>query len=63
MLRVELVDASVLVAAILTVPLSGELVVVEVKSIVEIYVAKQGPTVHVDCTDWTSCEDQMSNVC
>ncbi len=56
MLRVELVDTSVLVAAILTMPLSGELVVVEVKPIVKIYVAKQGPTVHVDGADWTSCE-------
>jgi hypothetical protein len=34
-----------------------------VKSIVEIYVAKQGPTVHVDGTDWTSCMENVKNVC
>ena len=58
-LRVELVDPSVLVSAILTVPLSGELVVVIVKSVVKINVAKQGPTVHVDGANGASCKGKM----
>ena len=48
--------ASVLVTTILSMPLAGKLVVIKMEPVVEIDVSKQGPTVHVDALDGTSCK-------
>ena len=45
---------SMLVTTILSMPLSGKLVVIEVKPVVEVNVAEQGPAVHVDALDGTA---------
>ena len=54
MLGLELVHPTVLIAAVLSVPLARVLVVVEVEPVVEVDVAKQGPAVHVDRPDGAS---------
>ena len=53
-LGLELVNPTVLIAAVLSVPLARVLVVVEVEPVVEVDVAKQGPAVHVDRPDGAS---------
>ena len=53
-LGLELVDPTVLISAILAVPLAGVFVVIEVESVVEVDVTEQGPAVHVDRPDGAS---------
>ena len=53
-LGLDLVDPTVLISAILAVPLAGVFVVIEVESVVEVDVTEQGPAVHVDRLDRAS---------
>ena len=54
MFAFEIVDAAMLVTAILTVPLSRKFVVVKMKSSVEIDVTKKAPALDTQIPDWTS---------